>query len=278
MTVPSSGATTPAPTTSVCPSCGATATGHFCASCGSPLAGARCASCATILTPGSKFCHRCGTAAGASAPHRADATSTTLPWAIAGIALIALVGLLAGQRFRSTPPVDAAQSQAQAQGSPQGEPDGAGPGPDASAAGARAPDISSMTPRERADRLFDRIMRLDTEGKKDSVQFFAPMAIAAYQMIQNPDADARFDMGRIAEVAGAFPAAKSEADSILAKQPTHLLGLVLAMQAARSSGDTTGANAYHARLRAAQKAELAKKLPEYDRHIADIRDALASSK
>ena len=36
-----------------------------------------------------------------------------------------------------------------------------------------------MTPRERADRLFDRIMRLDTEGKKDSVQFFAPMAISA---------------------------------------------------------------------------------------------------
>ncbi|HEV7703279.1 MAG TPA: zinc ribbon domain-containing protein [Gemmatimonadaceae bacterium] len=277
MTVPPSGATPPAPNASACPSCGAAATGHFCASCGSPMAGARCASCATILTPGSKFCHRCGTAAGASALGRADATSTTLPWAIAGIALIALVGLLAGQRFRSTPPADAAQAQAQAQGSPQGDPDG-GAAPDAAAPGVRAPDISSMTPRERADRLFDRIMRLDTEGKKDSVQFFAPMAIAAYQMIQNPDADARFDMGRIAEVAGAFPAAKSEADSILAKQPTHLLGLVLAMQAARSSGDTAGAIGYRARLRAAQRAELAKKLPEYDRHIADIRDALASGK
>ena len=276
MTVPPSDATPPAPNASVCPSCGAAATGHFCASCGSPLAGARCTACATILTPGAKFCHRCGTVAGVSAHNRADATSTTLPWAIAGIALIALVGLLAGQRFRSTPPADAAQAQAQAQGAPQGEPNGAGPAADASAPGVRAPDISSMTPRERADRLFDRIMRLDTEGKKDSVQFFSPMAIAAYQMIQNPDADARFDMGRIAEVAGAFPAAKSEADSILAKQPTHLLGLVLAMQAARSAGDTIGAKAFHARLRAAQKAELAKKLPEYDRHIADIRDALAS--
>ena len=37
-----------------------------------------------------------------------------------------------------------------------------------------------------------------------------------------------------------YSAAKSEADSILAKQPTHLLGLVLAMQVARSSGDTAG--------------------------------------
>ena len=136
-----------------------------------------------------------------------------------------------------------------------------------------------MSPRERADRLFDRIMRLATEGKKDSVQFFAPMAMSAYEMIPNPDADARFDMGRIAEVAGALLRGKSEADSILAKQPTHLLGLVLAMQVARARAATPpAANAYHAKLRAAQKSELAKKLPEYDRHIADIRDALASGK
>ncbi|MGH7622876.1 MAG: hypothetical protein ACREMU_11090, partial [Gemmatimonadaceae bacterium] len=63
---------------------------------------------------------------------------------------------------------------------------------------------------------------------------------------------------------------------ILAKQPTHLLGLILAMQAARASGDSAGAAAYHAKLSASEKSELAKKLPEYDRHIADIRDALAS--
>ena len=267
MTVPTSGATP-----SLCPSCGAAASGHFCASCGSPLAGARCGACATNLTPGAKFCHRCGTAAGVASAQRRDATSSTLPWAVAGIALIALVGLLAGQRFSSAPPTDVAQ----AQDAPQGGPDG-GAAPDASQ-GVRPPDISNMTPRERANRLFDRIMRLDTEGKKDSVQFFSPMAIAAYQMIPDPDADARYAMGRIAEVTGAFPAAKSEADSILATQPTHLLGLVLAMQVARSSGDNAGANAFRARLRAAEKSELAKKLPEYDRHMADIRDALASGK
>jgi hypothetical protein len=272
MTVPPT-SVSPANAAAKCPGCGEPASGHFCASCGSPLSGARCAACATILTPGAKFCHRCGTAAGATGA-RANASSTTLPWAIAGVALVGLIALLAGQRFRSTPPADAAQAQAQAQGAPQGESDGA-PGADAGAAGVRPPDISNMSPRERADRLFDRIMRLDTEGKKDSVQFFSPMAIAAYQMIPNPDADARFDMGRIAEVAGAYAAAKSEADSILAKQPTHLLGLVLAMQAARSSGDSAGASAFRAKLRAAQKSELAKKLPEYERHSADIRDALA---
>lgn len=200
---------------------------------------------------------------------RSDSSSTVLPWAVAGIALVGFVALLAGQRFRSAPPADPQQAAAPVLDS------NAGPGGDA-APGIRAPDISSMSPRERADRLFDRIMRLDTEGKKDSVQFFAPMAISAYQMIPNPDADARFDMGRIAEVAGALPVAKSEADSILAKQPTHLLGLVLAMQVARASGDSAGAASYRAKLRSAEKSELAKKLPEYDRHIADIRDALAT--
>jgi hypothetical protein len=272
MTVPPVSAASPtAP--AKCPSCGEPASGHFCASCGSPLAGARCAACATILTPGAKFCHRCGNAAGApGGGGRAASGSTTLPWAIAGVALVAFIALLAGQRFRSTPPVDAAAAQAQAQGAPQGDAEG---GPPEGGAGVRAPDISNMSPRERADRLFDRIMRLDTEGKKDSVLFFAPMAIAAYQAVPDPDADARFDMGRISEVAGALPVAKSEADSILAKQPTHLLGLVLAMQVARLSGDSAGASAYRAKLRAAQKSELAKKLPEYDRHSADIRDALA---
>lgn len=269
MTVPPSAAA-PQGAAANCPSCGAPASGHFCANCGAPLAGARCAACATILTPGAKFCHRCGTAAGAPGSRRADSTSTVLPWAVAGIALVGFVALLAGQHFRSAPRADAQTAAAPV--------DSAGPAGADAAPGIRAPDISSMTPRERADRLFDRIMRLDTEGKKDSVQFFAPMAISAYQMIPDPDADARFDMGRIAEVAGALPAAKSEADSILAKQPTHLLGLVLAMQVARASGDSAGAAAYHAKLRGAEKSEMAKKLPEYDRHIADIRDALAAKR
>ncbi len=211
-------------------------------------------------------------AAGTASGARPNASSTTLPWAIAGIALVCLIALLAGQRFRSTPPANAAQAQE----GPQGGDAQGGPAADTDTPGVRAPDISNLSPRERADRLFDRIMRLDTEGKKDSVQFFAPMAISAYQMIPNPDANVRFDMGRIAEVAGALPAAKNEADSILAKQPTHLLGLVLAMQVARASGDAAGAAAYRARLHSAQKSELAKKLPEYDRHTADIRDALAS--
>ncbi|MFL5466942.1 MAG: double zinc ribbon domain-containing protein, partial [Gemmatimonadaceae bacterium] len=48
----------------VCQSCGKSATGKYCANCGAPLAGATCSSCSADLSPGAKFCHRCGTAVG----------------------------------------------------------------------------------------------------------------------------------------------------------------------------------------------------------------------
>ena len=71
--------------------------------------------------------------------------------------------------------------------------------------GAAGVDLGSMTPRQIAERLYNRVMRLDAEGKKDSIGFFAPMAIQAYQMIPDQDADTRYDLGRIAQVAGDAP-------------------------------------------------------------------------
>ena len=58
-------------------------------------------------------------------------------------------------------------------------------------AGMRAPDISSMSPDERASRLFDRVMRYGEQGKIDSLKIFAPMAIEAYDMLGPPDAHDR---------------------------------------------------------------------------------------
>src|SRR5262249_61513516 len=101
--------------------------------------------------------------------------------------------------------------------------------PFAGAGGAgRPPDISSMSPAERAVRLYDRVMMAHERGRADSVQLFAPMAIAAYQQLDSLDLDARYDLGRIAAVSGDQSLAKAEADTILARQPTHLLGLILA--------------------------------------------------
>ena len=145
-------------------------------------------------------------------------------------------------------------------------------------AGIRAPDISSLSPQERADRLYNRVMVLASQGKTDSVQFFAPMALTAYQMLSPMNADQRYDMGRIGEVAGAIPLAKAQADSILRENPNHLLGLILEARLATLAGDTVQLRSYERRLIAAEKAETAKKREEYVRHQDDIANALRQAR
>lgn len=65
-----------------------------------------------------------------------------------------------------------------------------------------APDISSMSARERATRLYDRVTRLQKERKDDSVAFFVPMAIAAFNAIPDLDATGRSQLARIELIAG----------------------------------------------------------------------------
>lgn len=266
----------PAATPHSCPQCGAESAGRFCADCGAPLDLATCAGCNAPLTPGSRFCHRCGAAAGAApqrASVRADAGSSPLPWAVAAIALVALIALVAGQRFsaRTASTLDAPSNALPQAGLdfPAGAPAGGV---------VRGPDISSLSPEERAARLYDRVMRLNEEGQADSVQFFAPMAIQAYQNLPALDMDARYDMGRIAEVAGAMDVAKAQADSILSRSPTHLLGLILASGATRDGGAPVQALDYDRRLVDAAQAEQAKGLPEYQRHQTEITAALARAR
>ena len=230
-----------------------------------------CAACGSALTPAAKFCHRCGTAVGAIPPRvEQRGFSAALPWAVAGIALLALIALVAGQRFNARPATAELPSAALPEGAGMG---GGGGGP----SGA-APDISALSPRERADRLYDRIMRLDSQGKRDSVQFFAPMAISAYQMLPEPDLDARYDMVRIAEVGGDAALARAQADTILRQNPTHLLGLILAARSARLTGNAEAAREAEARLLAAAADEQRKALPEYKRHEADLESALEEAR
>src|SRR5919199_1743499 len=118
-----------------------------------------------------------------------------------------------------------------------------------------APDISTMTPDEQAARLHDRIMALAERGQTDSVQFFAPMALAAYQRLESLNADQRYDLGSIAQLAGEQGIARAQADTILALNPNHLLGLMLAIRAARAVGDTPRAQALERRFKAVAPTE-----------------------
>jgi hypothetical protein len=155
-----------------------------------------------------------------------------------------------------------------------------GAGPDSvgavplSEVGVRAPDISSMSPEERADRLFNRVMRLSSEGRTDSAAFFAPMALGALEALAPLNAHRRYDMGIIALVSGDVSRAAAQADTILARRPTHLLGLALAARAADARRDATASKNFRRRLLAADSAERASALPEYADHDADIRAAV----
>lgn len=190
-----------------------------------------------------------------------------LPWAVMVVALIALIALLAGKGFGRRAATDS------------GAPARAGVTFDPAQPPVRAStDISQLSPEERADRLFNRVMLLSAEGKADSVRFFAPMAISAYQMIGALNADQRYDLGRIAEVSGALPLARAQADSILQEQPSHLLGLVLAARVAALERDEAELRRIESRLLAVERAELARGLPEYQRHEADIMSALAQAR
>ena len=131
-----------------------------------------------------------------------------------------------------------------------------------------------MSPTERAVRLYNRVMAAHERSATDTVQMFAPMAIAAYQMLGDLNSDQRYDLGRIAAVSGQAGLAKAQSDSILATQPNHLLGLILAEDAARMRHDDAAVRAYHAKLVAAAPAERAKQLPEYTEHANDITLAL----
>jgi hypothetical protein len=266
----------PAPSTDsaggVCPSCSSPASGRYCANCGAPLAGATCASCKGEITPGSKFCHHCGAT---SRPNPAAAAKITpLPWIVAALALLTMFAMLAGRGFNGS---RGSTLDAPSNALPQAGLDDRGEQVDQGTA-SRAPDISALSPEERTDRLFNKVMLLNSQGKSDSVQFFAPMALQSYQMLPSLNADQRYDIGRVAEVAGAIPLAKAQADSILAKNPTHLLGLILAARVAALTGDSVGLRSLEKRLVAAEKPELAKKLDEYDRHQDDIANGLAQAR
>ena len=250
-----------------CPSCGTPAAGRFCTECGAAVREAQCGVCGVSLTPGAKFCHDCGAPAGARgaqqrtpaprATQAGTAPRSTLPWMLAGLAAVTLAVIFAAQRA--------------------GEVAAPAPAPMATG-GAASVDISSMTPQERASRLFDRIMRLSEEGKRDSVELFASMAIPVYESLGPLDSDGRYDLGRIALVSGNLEIAQAQSDSILRQSPSHLLGLILGAAVAEARGNATQQAALRRRLLDAEKTELASGLPEYERHRDDIAGALAAAR
>lgn len=257
------------------------------ASKGAPAGAGFCAACGAALSTGARFCHRCGTPVGQGlplvrTPAAAGGTASILPWGVAFVALLALVAMVAGRNFGAAKgssldgsanslPTQALDG-AQGGGVPAGAPFAGG------AAGGAPPDIANMSPSDRANRLYQRIMTYAEFGKADSVGFFAPMALASHEMLENPTTDERYHFGRIAEVAGNAEIAKAQADTILQAEKDNLLGLLLASRAARMSKDNAAATRFDQRLLAALTAQLATNREEYLQHKNEIDRAAAEAR
>ncbi len=210
-----------------------------------------CHACGTELSASAKFCHKCGAAVGAPAQTGHTDWRAGLPWALAGLAVGALIAVFAMRGERGTVPPAAS---------------GAPP-----AAGGVA-DISQMSTEEMARRLFDRVMRLAEQGSLDSVAFFAPKALQVYAELPALDNDARYDIGLLQLASGNPRAALAQADTLFAAVPTHLYGFVLRARAYDALGDSARARGAFADFLRHEAAERARARPEYQAH-ANTLDA-----
>ena len=211
----------PAADAPACASCGTPLTGPYCSHCGAAARSGDCSSCRAPLSPGARFCHRCGVAARGGDP---GARRERTAWIIAGsavvFALLIVVWQVGGAR-PTVPDMGNAGNVTGAGGLPAG----------------RAPDISGMSPRERFNRLNDRIMQAALAGDSVTVVQFAPMALGAFALLDTVDADARYHAAMINLSIGDLPAALALADSIQAGAPEHLFADVVRGEIAEQRND-----------------------------------------
>lgn len=152
----------------------------------------------------------------------------------------------------------------------------AGGFPTGSAPAGTPPPLTG-TPREQADRLFDRIMTAAAGGDTIEARRFTPMAISAYGMASPLDADGLYHLAAVHLVAGDPASARATAEQILARNANHLLGLAVAGEAALQGGDSAAAGDYYARLLAAYDEEAARGLPEYEAHARSLPEFRAAA-
>ncbi len=295
-----------------CPACGKLTRGRYCSHCGAQIEPAACAQCDALLQPGDKYCFECGAPvlppegraadvppaavaapaaakAGRASPVDVDdddaddddddapagAGSSRLAWIIGSVAVLAVIGIATWRSMQEDRFAMQAGQAADAVGMGSAAP----VGPMSGGAGGSGNPMD-LDPATAADRMYDRVMRMAAEGKKDSVQFFAPIAFQIYGMLGTLDIDQHYDIGNVAHTAGQEELALAHADTILAKDPVHLLGLALKFRAEQAKGASAAARQSATKLLASEKAEMAKaeQKPEYTRHGSDIEMAIQEAK
>ena len=251
----------------ICLKCGAEALGKYCSQCGEPLR-AVCKACGTEAPPRSRFCPECGASfKGATAKKTPVASSSrnalVTPWTVAGGigVVLAAVGAFLMLDQKSTPPPSSSA-------------------PAASRATTAPPDISSLSPGEAAERLFNRIMTAAERDDLGEAERFVPMALQAYGQLGELDNDGHYHVGLLHVTVGDTDSAQAELDVIRQSVPNHLLGIQLEHAIAQALGDEDQERQAYRSFLDAYDAEIATGRDEYRGHrggIDSFRDRAAEA-
>lgn len=221
---------------------------------GKPAGANFCPSCGAPATAGANFCQSCGANLQGGAAHKQRDVVSIVLYSVIGIAItVAVVGVVyvAGENKVAPPPAPAPTSPA--------------------ARTEQPPDLSRMSPREAADRLFNRVVMASEQGDMPEVLRFAPKALQAYEGLADLDADAHYHLGLIHASVGDFDAVREQVAILRQYAPSHLLGLILEHDAAEKSDDQQGAAMAAIAFEAAYTAEIMAGRPEYEAHGNTIK-------
>ncbi len=127
-----------------------------------------------------------------------------------------------------------------------------------------------MTPRQQADRLYDRTMIAAEQGDSVQARQFASKAVSAYGMLDALDADARYHLSLVHAVNGNALAGDLQADSIEATAPRHLFVSLIRVRNAIAAGDTGEVLLGYRRFLENYDREMAAQRSEYEVHRATI--------
>ena len=132
------------------------------------------------------------------------------------------------------------------------------------------PDISSMTPREAAERLFNRVMAASEQGDGTEANRFVPMALMAYEQLGELDADGHYHVGLIRTVAEDAEGAELELAAMRRLAPSHLLAFMLEHSIAELRSDRVGMSRAVDGFLQAYESEMNLSRPEYRDHATGI--------
>jgi hypothetical protein len=138
--------------------------------------------------------------------------------------------------------------------------------------GETPPDISNMSPRERFNRLYNRVMTASQSGDEATVSRFTPMALLAYAQLDTIDVDARYHVALLKVHTGDVIAPRALADTILAQTPGHLFGYIIRGTVARFRKDQPELRRAYAGFLRRYDAEMKLARPEYAEHRTSLED------